>query len=218
MAWFSLAHLELARGNSKEALRIADRLVSTTPNVEAEGLRAIPYLAHLRGQSLSALRRYDEAEACLREGTEGALGLGFYPILWRTEMALGQTYKAWGRRDDARSLFERSRGTAGLLAGKIPLDEMRSKFLRGVEARIPSPVRTPRQSLKLEFGGLTAREQEVAARIAKGMINRAIAEDMVVGERTIEKHVENILGKLGFSTRSQIAAWVAERGLTHRNV
>jgi non-specific serine/threonine protein kinase len=36
----------------------------------------------------------------------------------------------------------------------------------------------------------------------------------VVSERTAEAHVSNILGKLGFSTRAQIAAWAVENGLT----
>ena len=41
----------------------------------------------------------------------------------------------------------------------------------------------------------------------------AIAEQLVVSERTVESHVTNILGKLGFTVRSQIAAWAATRGL-----
>jgi non-specific serine/threonine protein kinase len=37
---------------------------------------------------------------------------------------------------------------------------------------------------------------------------------MVVSERTVEKHVENILAKLAFSSRAQIAAWAVEKALT----
>ena len=95
----------------------------------------------------------------------------------------------------------------------MPIPDMRDRFLSAVEALVPSPVATPNQVAKREYGGLTAREREVAARIAQGMINRAIAEELVVGERTVEKHVENILGKLGFTSRSQIAAWATECGL-----
>jgi predicted ATPase/class 3 adenylate cyclase/DNA-binding CsgD family transcriptional regulator len=60
---------------------------------------------------------------------------------------------------------------------------------------------------------LTAREREVAALIARGYSNRAIAEELVIGLRTAETHVEHILGKLGFMARAQIGAWAAERGL-----
>ncbi|MGH2522513.1 MAG: response regulator transcription factor [Anaerolineales bacterium] len=48
---------------------------------------------------------------------------------------------------------------------------------------------------------------------AQGKSNREIAEALVVGERTIETHVGNILGKSDFTSRAQIAVWAAEKGL-----
>ena len=60
---------------------------------------------------------------------------------------------------------------------------------------------------------LTAREREVAALVALGHTNREIAAALVVSERTADAHVQNILNKLGFSSRAQIAAWAVERGL-----
>jgi DNA-binding NarL/FixJ family response regulator len=54
---------------------------------------------------------------------------------------------------------------------------------------------------------LTRREQQVAALIAQGMTNRRIAAELVLSPRTIDGHVDNILTKLGFSSRAQIAAW-----------
>ncbi|RSN07575.1 hypothetical protein DMB42_23360 [Nonomuraea sp. WAC 01424] len=55
---------------------------------------------------------------------------------------------------------------------------------------------------------LTAREREIAALVARGLSNRAIADELVISPATAARHVANILGKLGFSTRTQIAAWV----------
>lgn len=55
---------------------------------------------------------------------------------------------------------------------------------------------------------LTRREREVAQLIAHGLSNRAIAETLVITERTVEGHVSNILAKLGFRSRARIAAWV----------
>jgi len=75
---------------------------------------------------------------------------------------------------------------------------------------------TPRQAAKQEFGGLTAREREVAACIAQGKSNREIAEELVIGERTVESHVANILNKLGFTSRAQIRKWAIEKGLVKR--
>jgi len=57
--------------------------------------------------------------------------------------------------------------------------------------------------------GLTKREREVAALIAQGLSNREIAARLVVAQRTAEGHVENILSKLGFTSRAQVAGWLA---------
>jgi len=56
---------------------------------------------------------------------------------------------------------------------------------------------------------LTRRETEVAQLIAQGLTNRQIAEELVVALRTVDTHVERILAKLGFTSRAQVAAWVA---------
>ena len=53
----------------------------------------------------------------------------------------------------------------------------------------------------------------MAVLIAAGYTNRAIAERLVLSERTVESHVSGILAKLGFSTRAQIAVWATEKGL-----
>jgi non-specific serine/threonine protein kinase len=52
------------------------------------------------------------------------------------------------------------------------------------------------------------REGEVADLVAEGLSNKAISERLVIAQRTAEGHVENILTKLGFRSRTQIAAWV----------
>ena len=74
----------------------------------------------------------------------------------------------------------------------------------------------PREAAKQAFGGLTVREREVAALIAQGKTSREIADLLVLSERTAEGHVNNLLGKLGFTSRAQIAVWAVERGLTNR--
>jgi predicted ATPase/DNA-binding CsgD family transcriptional regulator len=58
---------------------------------------------------------------------------------------------------------------------------------------------------------LTPREHEVAELIATGLTNRAIATRLVISQRTVQGHVENILAKLGFSSRTQVAAWFTEQ-------
>jgi DNA-binding NarL/FixJ family response regulator len=56
---------------------------------------------------------------------------------------------------------------------------------------------------------LSAREVEVATLVAQGLTNRQIADRLVISERTAQNHVQHILTKLGFTSRSQIAAWTA---------
>lgn len=56
---------------------------------------------------------------------------------------------------------------------------------------------------------LTRRERQVAELVAQGLSNRRIAERLVVSPRTVDGHVERILAKLQFSSRAQVAAWVA---------
>ncbi|CAG0961538.1 partial Putative HTH-type transcriptional regulator, partial [Anaerolineae bacterium] len=75
---------------------------------------------------------------------------------------------------------------------------------------------SPRQAAKEKFDGLTTREREVAALIARGKSNREIAETLVLSERTIEGHVGNILNKLGFNARTQIAAWAVQKNMLDR--
>jgi DNA-binding NarL/FixJ family response regulator len=69
--------------------------------------------------------------------------------------------------------------------------------------------------LLAQLGGgatvLSPREADVAKLVAEGLTNRQIAERLVISERTAQNHVQHILTKLGFTTRSQIAAWSVRR-------
>jgi DNA-binding NarL/FixJ family response regulator len=58
---------------------------------------------------------------------------------------------------------------------------------------------------------LTSREREIAALVASGRSNKAIAEELFISPATVARHVANILAKLGFRSRAQIAAWNADQ-------
>lgn len=77
--------------------------------------------------------------------------------------------------------------------------------------RAPARERSISPSAPGEFATLTRREREVASLIAQGKSNVEIAETLFVGLRTVEAHVTHILNKLGFSSRTQIAAWIATK-------
>jgi predicted ATPase/DNA-binding CsgD family transcriptional regulator len=60
-------------------------------------------------------------------------------------------------------------------------------------------------------GTLTPREQQIAELIARGLSNRGIAAELVISPATAARHVANIFGKLGVTSRAQVAAWTADR-------
>jgi DNA-binding NarL/FixJ family response regulator len=60
------------------------------------------------------------------------------------------------------------------------------------------------------MGGLTPREREVAALVARGLTNRRVSAELSISERTAANHVAKILRKLGLSSRTQIASWAAQ--------
>lgn len=62
-------------------------------------------------------------------------------------------------------------------------------------------------------GGLTRRELEVLRLVAAGKSNRSIAAELVLSEKTVARHVSNILAKLGLPSRSAATAHAYEHGL-----
>jgi DNA-binding NarL/FixJ family response regulator len=60
-------------------------------------------------------------------------------------------------------------------------------------------------------GTLTPREHQIAGLVARGRSNRAIAQELLISPATVARHVANILVKLGFNSRVQVAAWAAHQ-------
>jgi DNA-binding NarL/FixJ family response regulator len=58
---------------------------------------------------------------------------------------------------------------------------------------------------------LTRREYQIATLVASGRSNKAIASELSISHTTTARHVANIMAKLGFNSRTQIAAWIADR-------
>ena len=99
-----------------------------------------------------------------------------------------------GDRDRAEALGRDANGLAKSLGMAAYLDRtaaLVAQFDRSTEQPI----------------SLSPREAEVGSLVAEGLTNRQIAERLFISERTAQNHVQHILTKLGFATRSQIAAW-----------
>lgn len=89
----------------------------------------------------------------------------------------------------------------------VPLSLVVSRALdNATELRAPV-VSVPAQRRP---GGLTTRELQIAALVAEGLSNRAIAERLVISRRTVDAHVDHAYQKLGISSRVQLAVWLRE--------
>jgi DNA-binding NarL/FixJ family response regulator len=136
-------------------------------------------------------------------------------MLWKIEASFGHLYRLQRRRLEARQAFDTARAIADELAAKIPDGDLRARFADGLDALIPSaPPPSAGRAAKEALGGLTQRERDVAELVAQGKPNRAIGRDLGIGERTVEGYVASALGKLGFASRTQLAAWAVEKGIT----
>jgi len=215
LAW---GELVLAQGEAGLALQMAEQLLASTPgSVPGQSPQPIPHLLKLKGEALLALSHLDEAVAALEEAREGAVARNDRPVLWTIHRVLGQAYRLLQREEQARQELAAARQLIEKLATTIDDASLREQFVQTALGSLPKekPL-LPREDARQAFGGLTAREREVARLVAQGRTSREIADLLVVSERTAEGHVNNILGKLGFTSRAQIAAWVVEKGLANR--
>jgi ATP/maltotriose-dependent transcriptional regulator MalT len=94
-------------------------------------------------------------------------------------------------------------------AAALELEAARTGFERlGAEPDLARLVGIP-----AETHGLSARELEVLRLVAAGRTNRQIAAELVVSEHTVARHLQNIFGKLGVSSRTAATAFAFERHL-----
>jgi DNA-binding CsgD family transcriptional regulator len=187
-------------------------LLDATYHIEEYGPQRVPLVAHLRGDALTDLGELDEAKSMYLAAREGATQQGRRGILWRVLLSLGKLAATQKRWAEAETMFNETRKLLMDLAEPISDEQIRTIFLERSLALIPEiPVAGARKAAKQAFGNLTQREREVAALIGDGFSNRQIAEKLFITERTAERHVSNILLKLDFHTRAEIAAWIVER-------
>ena len=100
--------------------------------------------------------------------------------------------------------------TPNTSAPPMSLEEAVADTLSWLDA--PAPAESPAAEAPLA-AGLTRRERQVVALLARGLTNRQIAEALVLTEGTAENYVQRILGKLDFNNRAQIAVWAVEHGM-----
>jgi DNA-binding NarL/FixJ family response regulator len=122
----------------------------------------------------------------------------------------------WARIDAGRCLgtFDRDRAvstftSAAALAercGASSEGRLIARALRGLGIRVWRRGRT--DPLADPLAGLSGREREVAQLVARGSSNREIADALALSPKTVERHVTNILAKVGARNRTELATHV----------
>ncbi|MFI9736113.1 ATP-binding protein [Nocardia sp. NPDC052278] len=232
-ARYMLACALALAGRASEALAVSSSAVATCEEWGDRSARA--YALWTAGIALWSLGRLDEAERSAREvlRLQQILSDGICVALTTDLLAWvaydrGEAERAAGLAAAAGHVW-RSLGTS--------LDAFGPQLSESLERHTPprsewsTPERGPSADRIRDLGDvielglgpeehtvggsrvaaqpLTKRELEVAALVEIGLSNREIAQRLVISKRTADGHIERILGKLGFTSRAQIAAWMA---------
>jgi len=192
------AHIEvmLAAGHLDEAREACGELAEIAEEWGAVTLATV--VAQQRGAIELAAGQAEEALPRLREAWQRWKTLDMPYEIARTRALLGMACRELGDMDGALLEVEAARAELerlGAATDLARLDAIVGKRISGREH------------------GLTPREREVLALLATGKTNRAIGQELFISEKTVARHVANIYGKLGLSSRSAATAYAYEHDL-----
>ena len=127
----------------------------------------------------------------------------------RVRLDLAATLSALGRHDRARREIEAAR--AGFQELGADGESARAEAMLGKLRRTHATL--PAEAVDTPLGQLSERELEVLSLVAEGLTNRDIAQRLVLSEHTVNRHVANILRKLGLPSRAAAASLAGRHGL-----
>lgn len=189
----ALVEIELAAGDVEAARRAADDLNALSRGESAAMLVAVAALSDARvllaeGEPARALEAVEAARS-------GWSALDAPYEVARCRVLAGRILRELGRPDPGATELEAARAAFLDLGARSGLAE-----LNVLTGQRPS-------------GALTDREVEVLRLVSTGLTNRAIAGRLSLSEKTVARHLSNIFGKLGLSSRSAATAYAYENGL-----
>ncbi len=166
--------------------------------VIGQTLHALAVVSQAQGDLVRAARLYGCAEATLEP-----FGIPYYQYAIADETVLGRSIVAV-----LRGLGPQAFAAAWAEGRRTPVEMTIDHALgRAPFPGPPSPSGGP--NAETGVGPLTRREWEVARLVTQGLSNREVGKALAISERTVDAHVQHILNKLGFNSRTQVAAWVA---------
>ena len=189
-----------ARTSYKESLALCKDLGNKM--VASESLDGLACISAAEGESERAARLFGAAETLNEAG-----GYQHTPA----EAAWREPYLATAHSRLGEAAWEEA-----LADGRaMGLEEAFEYALSEEEHELPTLVAEPEQQQPLAAdepptARLTAREQEIALLVGRGLTNRQIAQELSISERTAANHVGRILKKLGLHSRAQIATWATQ--------
>lgn len=186
----------LAAGDAAAAAEAASELATIAAHVDAPVLHAMATqaagtLSLHRGDPRAAL------DAAQQAGSAWAVLEAPYEHA-RSRLLGALACRDLGDRDTAHLEAEAARQTFHQL-GALP-------DIGRLEALFPTAASPP-------AGNLTGRQIEVLVLVAAGKINREIAEELVISEHTVRRHLQNIFHKVGVTSRAAATAFAYEHGL-----
>jgi DNA-binding CsgD family transcriptional regulator/tetratricopeptide (TPR) repeat protein len=197
----SLFEVAIRCRDTATAATLLGRFAHLADRLESPGM--VSY-GRLLGEAAVLLGRYDEALAFFEQAVHICEKVRFRPELALTRLDLAELLLTH---------FE-SRGAEARVHLDFAIGECESMHMQpSLEKALALRSKVAPSGPREEGGAtdlLTPREREVARLLATGRSNREIADTLVISEATVEVHVKHILSKLGFRSRSQVAAWVVE--------
>jgi ATP/maltotriose-dependent transcriptional regulator MalT len=228
-----LALLRLAEGDSEGAERSIRRVLSETTDRLLRAKLLSPYVeimlvvgdaASARGAAAELAEIADQYDTpalhALADQSLGAVVLAEGDA----SGALAESRRAWETWRDLEAPYEAARARVLIALGcrmlgdeesaDLELDASRRVFAElGAEPDVARVELLSGKRADASAHGLTRRELEVLRLLATGKTNRAIAADLVLAEKTIDRHVTNIFAKLGVSSRAAATAYAYEHRL-----
>jgi DNA-binding CsgD family transcriptional regulator len=186
-----------ARAEASEAERVAAELELPAATADARLARAVVALD--AGDARAAAAAAREAAATFRE-------LGWGLAAARADALAGEALHAAGEREEATAVLEEALD-AFTDAGAGRGQDRVARELRALGRRV-GRFRAARGASGV--ASLTPREREIAERVMQGYTNRRVAAELYLSEKTVETHLSNVFGKLGVSSRVEVARVMAE--------